>query len=55
MPLKKSSSDEAFQENLRKELESGKDSRQAAAIAYAVKRAARKKKKEEEAKKNKKE
>jgi len=40
MPLKKSASDKAFTENLRKELGAGKPQKQALAIAYSVKRKA---------------
>jgi len=43
MPLKKSSSDKAFTQNLKAELGAGKPQKQAVAIAYAVqKEAARK-------------
>jgi hypothetical protein len=45
MPLKKSASDKAFTENLRKELGAGKPQKQALAIAYSVKKAAQKRKK----------
>lgn len=45
MPLKKSSSKEAFTYNLKKELMSGKSKKQALAIAYSVQRKASKKKK----------
>ncbi len=41
MPLIKSSSKEAFKENLRKELKAGKGQKQAAAIAYSVQEKAR--------------
>ena len=43
MPLKKSSSKEAFRANVKTEIESGKKPSQAVAIAYAVKREATKK------------
>lgn len=43
MPLKKSSSDKAFKENLKAELKSGKKPDQAQAIAYSVQREAKKK------------
>lgn len=42
MPLKKGSSKKAIQENIKKEIKSGKDPKQATAIAYAI---AKKKKK----------
>jgi len=42
MPLKKSKSKEAFKENVKKEIEAGKDPKQAVAIAYSVKRKAKK-------------
>mgnify|MGYP001576192595 CR=1 FL=1 len=45
MPLKKSTSKEAFKSNIRAEVNAGKPVKQAAAIAYAVKRQAGKKKK----------
>lgn len=45
MSLKKSSSKEVFKENVKKEVEAGKDPKQAVAIAYSVKRATPKKKK----------
>lgn len=38
MPLKKSSSKKAFKENVRKEIKAGKSPKQAAAIAYSIKR-----------------
>jgi hypothetical protein len=41
MPLKKSASKEAFKENIKKEVESGKPVKQAVAIAYSVQRAAK--------------
>ena len=41
MPLIKSKSKEAFKENIRKEVRSGKPVNQAVAIAYSVKREAR--------------
>jgi hypothetical protein len=40
MPLKKSPSKEAFRQNVRAEVKSGKPARQAVAIAYSVKREA---------------
>jgi hypothetical protein len=40
MPLKKSKSDEAFKENVKKEIAAGKPTKQAVAIAYDVKRRA---------------
>ena len=40
MPLKKSSSKEAFRKNVSAEVKSGKPVKQAVAIAYAVKRGA---------------
>ena len=40
MPLKKSKSKQAFQENVRTEIAAGKPVKQAVAIAYATKRAA---------------
>jgi hypothetical protein len=43
MPLKLSSSREAFEHNLRKELAAGKPRKQALAIAYSQQRKARKK------------
>lgn len=43
MPLKKSSSDKAFTQNLKAELGSGKSQKQALAIAYSVQREAAKK------------
>lgn len=43
MPLKKSSSQKAFEHNVRAEMNSGKSKRQAVAIAYSVKREAKKK------------
>lgn len=42
MPLKKSRSNKAFKENVKKEVESGKPVKQAVAIAYSVKRKAAK-------------
>ncbi len=45
MPLKKSTSKKAFEDNLKAELAAGKPKKQAVAIAYATKRAASKKKK----------
>jgi hypothetical protein len=43
MTLKKSSSKEAFSENVRTEIHAGKPKKQAVAIAYSVKRKAAKK------------
>lgn len=43
MPLKQSSSKKAFDQNVKKEIAAGKNSKQAAAIAYSVKREASKK------------
>lgn len=40
MPLKKSKSKTALQSNIKKEIEAGKDPKQAAAIAYSVARKA---------------
>jgi len=40
MPLKKSTSDKAFTENLKRELGAGRPQKQALAIAYNVKREA---------------
>ena len=45
MPLKKSTSKAAFSANVAQEVEAGKPVKQAAAIAYSVKRAAEKSKK----------
>ncbi len=45
MPLKKSTSKNAFESNVRKEIAAGKSQAQAVAIAYSVKREAGKKKK----------
>jgi len=42
MPLNKSSSKKAFQENLITEIKSGKPIKQALAIAYSIKRSAKK-------------
>jgi hypothetical protein len=42
MPLKKSTSKEAFRSNVRAEVKAGKPVKQAGAIAYATKRAAAK-------------
>jgi hypothetical protein len=42
MPLKKSASKEAFRQNIKAEVKSGKPVKQAVAIAYATKRAAAK-------------
>ena len=44
MPLKKSTSEKAFKENIKAEVNAGKPVKQAAAIAYSVKREAKKKK-----------
>lgn len=43
MPLKKSSSPKAFQENIKAEVKAGKPVKQAVAISYAVKRETQKK------------
>lgn len=45
MPLKKSTSKEAFRANVKAEVASGKPVKQAVAIAYSTKRAAAAKKK----------
>ncbi len=45
MPLKKSTSKEAFKSNIRAEVNAGKPVKQAVAISYSVKRQAAKKKK----------
>ena len=45
MPLKKSKSKAALQENIATEIKSGKPPKQAAAIAYSVQRQAKKVKK----------
>lgn len=45
MPLKKSTSEKAFKENIKAEVKAGKPVKQAVAISYAVKRAASAKKK----------
>lgn len=45
MPLKKSTSKKAFQENIKTEVKAGKPIKQAVAIAYSEKREAAKKKK----------
>jgi hypothetical protein len=45
MPLKKSASKAALQENIKAEINSGKKPAQAAAIAYSVQRKAKGKKK----------
>ena len=50
MPLVKSKSKEAFQENVKKEIAAGKPTKQAVAIAYATKRAASAKKPAKKAK-----
>ena len=42
MPLKKSSSQKAFEHNLKAELKAGKSKKQALAIAYAMKRRGKK-------------
>jgi hypothetical protein len=42
MPLKKSTSKEAFRSNVKAEIKAGKPIKQAVAIAYATKRAAAK-------------
>lgn len=44
MPLKKSTSKEAFRQNIKAEVKSGKPVKQSVAIAYAVKRQAASKK-----------
>lgn len=44
MPLKKSTSEKAFKQNIKAEVKAGKPVPQAVAISYAVKRAAAKKK-----------
>ena len=43
MPLKKSASEKAFTENLKREIGAGKPQKQAVAIAYSVQREAAKK------------
>lgn len=53
MPITKSASKEAFRENIRKEVRSGKPVKQAVAIAYSAKRAATKDMKKHEAKETK--
>jgi hypothetical protein len=45
MPLKKSTSEKAFKENIKAEVKAGKPVKQAVAIAYSEKRAATAKKK----------
>ena len=45
MPLKKSASKKAFQQNVKAEIKAGKPVKQAVAIAYAEKREAQKEKK----------
>ena len=45
MPLKKSTSKEAFKSNIKAEVKAGKPIKQSVAIAYAVKREASKSKK----------
>lgn len=44
MPLKKSTSEKAFKENIKREMSAGKPQKQAVAIAYSTKREAAKKK-----------
>jgi hypothetical protein len=44
MPLKKSTSEKAFKQNIKTEVKAGNPVKQAVAIAYAEKRAAAKKK-----------
>ena len=44
MPLKKSTSKKAFEENIKTEIKAGKPQKQAVAIAYSEKREASKKK-----------
>lgn len=41
MPLKKSTSQKAFKENVKAEMRAGKPQKQAVAIAYSVKREAK--------------
>lgn len=43
MPLKKSTSEKAFKQNVKAEIKAGKPVKQAVAIAYSVKREAKKK------------
>lgn len=43
MPLQKSSSKKAFQQNVKAEIKAGKPQKQAVAIAYSVRRRAKKK------------
>ncbi len=43
MPLKKSTSQKAFKENIKAEMRAGKSRKQAVAIAYSVKRDAQNK------------
>jgi len=45
MPLKKSTSEKAFKENIKAEVKAGKPIKQAVAISYAVKKEAAAKKK----------
>ncbi len=45
MPLKKSTSKQAFEQNVKAEVKAGKPVKQAVAIAYSEKRAAEKKSK----------
>lgn len=47
MPLSKSTSDKARSENIKREIDSGKDPKQAVAIAYSVQREAKKDKKKD--------
>lgn len=50
MPLIKSSSKKARQENIRREIKSGREPKQAVAIAYSVQRDAKKKSKSKKGK-----
>jgi hypothetical protein len=43
MPLKKSTSEKAFKQNIKAEIKAGKPVKQAVAIAYSVKKEAKKK------------
>jgi hypothetical protein len=43
MPLKKSTSEKAFKQNIKAEVKAGKPVKQAVAIAYSVKKEAKKK------------
>ena len=45
MPLKKSSSEKAFKQNIKTEVKAGRPVKQAVAIAYETQRAAKKKSK----------